>query len=96
MPSSSLTIDSVVSQKADVLSAAIGDEIVLASVPAGMFCGMDDIGADLWARIATPRKVRDLVAALATSYDGQAEQISEDVLATLKRLHDQGFVDIVG
>jgi len=95
MLSSSLTLDSVVRQSPDILSAGIGDEIVLASVAVGVFCGMDEVGADLWRRIAEPCKVADLAASLAEAYDGPKEDIAADVVATLKRLFDEGFVIVV-
>jgi hypothetical protein len=94
MPLSLLTLESTVSRQADILAAPVGDEIVLASIDAGLFCGLDEIGADLWRRLSQPCTVAALAAAMAEAYDGAPDEIAEDVVAALGRLHEAGFVTV--
>ena len=84
-----------VAQGQKLLTADVGDTIVMMSVDQGIYCGLDDIGSDIWRRLSRPVTIAELCDALAADYRGDREQIAADVLEILSSLHAQGLVDVV-
>ena len=64
----------------------VDDGLVVMSIERGSYVGLDDIGADIWARIERPCTFRELVDGLATDYDAPRETIAAGVKAWLVRM----------
>ncbi|MEP6491756.1 MAG: PqqD family peptide modification chaperone [bacterium] len=64
------------------------------SPSAGNYYDLDEIGSDIWERLAEPVRVSDLCQALAAAYDGEPLQIERDVLALLDDLAQQQLIVI--
>ena len=88
-----LTTDSMLCRCTEPLAAEVDGEMVLMSIERGNYYGLDSIGSDIWHRLEQPVRVSDLVAALATDYDGDASVIECDVLALLTKLLENGLVE---
>ena len=84
--------ETVVVCRGDVLAAVVGDEIVLLDSEQGKYFGLNDIGSDVWNRLAAPTRGGDLFAALTAAYSGDAAVIESDILDLLGRLVDAGLV----
>ncbi len=89
-----LNFTSRVSHGHKVLTAEAGDDVIMMSVDQDLFCGLDDIGSDIWRRLAQPVKIADLCDALAADYRGDREQMALDVLELLSLLHARGLIDV--
>ena len=86
------TLDSYVVHSGDQVSTALGDEAVILGLHDGVYYGLDTVGARVWALLAAPRRVSDLVAAVAAEFDVTTERCERDVLALLEELAAQGLV----
>jgi hypothetical protein len=82
----------VVSRSESVLSADVAGEVVMLSIEQGCYYGLDDIGSDIWRRIATPCSFAELVDKLVVDYDADRATIATDVQALLGRMAEQNVV----
>lgn len=90
-----ITLDTLVAQAEDVISAEVGDEVVMLRLESSAYYDTDDIGAEIWRRIATPICVRDLCDRLMLFYDVPPDQCYADVLAFLRKAFNEGTIQIV-
>lgn len=87
-----ITTRSIVSRKSGILNADVGDEVVLMSVDAGQYYGLDDIASKVWHRLAESTCVADLVRDLSTAYEGDPTVIETDVLRLLETLGEMELI----
>ena len=90
-----INLDTLVTQADDVISAEIEDEIVMLRLESDAYYHTDDIGAEIWRRIAEPTTVRALCEQLLELYEVEPETCQADVLAFLQEAHSEGTVRIV-
>ena len=95
MMSDALTLKDRVARGQKHLATEAGDTVIILSVDHGVYCGLDDIGSDIWRRLDQPMTIADLRDVLVTEYRGDREEISADVLDLLSSLHAQGMIDVV-
>jgi len=88
-----MNISSKVRRSAKVLEAEVDGEIVLMSAVSGSYCGLDDIGAEVWRRLAKPAAVGELCAALADVFDGDAATIERETIGLLQQMADQKLIE---
>ncbi|MBU0493235.1 MAG: PqqD family peptide modification chaperone [Chloroflexi bacterium] len=91
----SITLDTLVAQAEDVISAPVGNEVVMLRLESSAYYDTDDIGAEIWQWIAIPITVRALCDRLLSLYDVPADQCHADVLAFLQQAFDEGTIQIV-
>ena len=87
-----LSPTSTVQRSEEQIAASVDDEIIILSVERGSYFGLDDIGSDIWERLANPIRVDALCDALAAEYDADRAMIERDVLALLGKLLAAGLV----
>jgi hypothetical protein len=95
MTETEITLDTMVVQADDVISAEVEDEVVMLRMESDAYYHTDDIGAAIWLGIAEPTRVRDLCLHLMTRYEVDAETCHADVLAFLREAHSEGTVRVV-
>lgn len=89
--------DSCVVASDDQVSTALGDETVILGMADGVYYGLDAVGARIWALLATPHRVSQLVGTILDEFDVSAEQCERDVLALLDELSERRLVrEVVG
>lgn len=91
-----LEMQSVVCRSKDVLSAAVGTDVVLMNASCDNYFGLDDIGSDIWRRMEQPIAVAQLCAALASEYAGPRGAIERDAMALLEDLLENNLIEAVG
>ncbi len=91
-----MNIDSRVKRCDKVLEAEIEGDIVLLSAASGSYCGLDDIGAEVWRRLRQPIPVSDLCSALGQLYDGDPATIERETIALLEQMAGQSLVEVAG
>jgi hypothetical protein len=74
------------------VSAPLEESLAMMDIDAGKYYLLDNIAAFVWARLAVPTSVGDLVTALCSRYDVTAERCEADVLPFLRQLHERGLV----
>ena len=68
------------------VSTALGDETVILGMRDGVYYGLDAVGARVWALLATPRRVSELVGTITREFDVAPHECERDVLALLDDL----------
>jgi hypothetical protein len=89
-----LSLLSLVGRNRNVLHAQAGDEIVMMSIEAGAYYGLDKVGRRIWEMLEEPINVSDLCAHLTAEYDVAEEICHADVLTFLAELAEHGIIDI--
>lgn len=80
----------------DLLTAEVDGEVVMMSVEQGVYYGLDDIGSDVWNRLAEPVTVASLLTGLQARYDGDAAIIERDVMVLLADMAAKDLIRIEG
>lgn len=89
--------DSCVVASDEQVSTALGDETVILGMGDGVYYGLDAVGTRLWALLATPRRVSQLVGTITEEFDVTPEQCERDVLALLDELAKRRLVrEVIG
>ena len=78
----------------DLLSTEVDKEVLIMSVDAGRYFGLDEIASDLWHRLEGAPTFDELVAVLREHYDGDPARIEQDTIAFIDTLREQGLVTI--
>ena len=81
--SDGVTLDTIVASGSSLVSADVGDDLVLLHVDKNAYYDTDAIGADIWHQLEQPVRVRDLCDRLVQKYDVDPETCQRDVLAFL-------------
>jgi hypothetical protein len=89
-----ITSSDVVVRTERHVSAPLGDVLTMMDIDAGMYYLLDDVAATVWAQLAQPTAVQDLVVALQRRYDVSADQCQSDVIPFLTQLHEKGLVRV--
>ena len=74
------------------VSASLEDCLVMMDIDAGKYYLLDDVASYVWAQLAEPTPVADLVAALCSRYDVTPSRCEADLLPFLDQLREKGLV----
>ncbi len=88
------SLTSLVRWSDDQLAATVDQEVVILSVERGSYYGLDDIGSEIWQRLANAVRVDALCASLAEKYDADQATIERDVLHLLEKLSAEGLISV--
>ena len=75
-----------------VVTADLGDELVLLDVHSGTYFGVDPIGARIWQLIGQGRTEEEIVLDLLTEYEVEATVLRLDVRNFLELLLAKGLL----
>ena len=89
-----ISLDSVVVASTGQVSCALEDEVAIVHVKAGVYYGLDPIGARVWELIRTPRSVRAIRDALLAEYQVETERCETDLIALLLTLREAELVEV--
>jgi hypothetical protein len=85
----------IVRASPDQLAAKVGDEIVMMGIEHGRYYGLNELGAEIWRRIAEPKSVDVLCQELETIYDVTPEICRGEVIDFLGSLDQNGLIEVV-
>jgi coenzyme PQQ synthesis protein D (PqqD) len=91
----SLSMSSVIQWDPNQIAATVDREIVILSVDRGSYYGLDDIGSEIWEKLASPIRVDAICDALAEKHEGDRPTMERDVLALLEQMAAEGLISIV-
>lgn len=80
------------SRNGDWISARVGDEIVMMSVEAGKYIGLNRVGARIWELMETPQSPDTLIAQLVGDFDVNKATCRAEVDSFLQSLADHHAV----
>jgi hypothetical protein len=78
----------------DQVSSDLGGEVAILDLKAGVYYGLDAVGARIWSLIQEPRTVNEIRNILLEEYEVEPEHCERDLLALLRRLADEGLVEV--
>jgi len=87
-----ITDTTLVSRGRSVLASELHGEVVMMHIARGSYFGLDDIGSDIWRRIAPPMTFAALVEGLSAAYNASPAVVAEDVRLLLARMSAQDAV----
>lgn len=90
----SLSPQSCVSRRSDVLTSSVGEETVMLDVEKGFYYGLDPVATRIWDLLATPMRVADLCAQLVVEFEVTPEACRTDLAAFLESLRENGLIDV--
>jgi hypothetical protein len=78
------------------ISSDLGGEVAILDLDAGMYYGLDKVGARIWELVQEPRGVEKVQAIVLEEYEVDSARGKHDVLALLQELVDEGLVEAEG
>ena len=93
---SEVSLNSVVVASKNQISNDLGGEAAILDLEAGVYYGLDEVGARIWELIQEPRAANEVRDVLLAEYDVEPERCEHDLLALLQRLADEGLIEVVG
>jgi hypothetical protein len=94
MTNAAISLDSVVTASPDQVSCRLEDEVAIVHVKAGVYYGLDPVGARIWELLETPRSVRAIRDTLLAEYQVDPERCESDLLTLLTALREAGLVEV--
>ncbi len=76
------------------VSSDLDDEAVILHLKAGVYYGLDSVGARIWALIQEPKTVDQIKDAILREYEVEPDQCERDVLALLEELAAEDLIEI--
>jgi hypothetical protein len=76
------------------VSSELDDEAVILHLKAGVYYGLDSVGARIWALIQEPKTVEQIKDTILREYDVEPDQCERDVLALLDELAAEDLIEI--
>ena len=77
----------------DQVSSDLGGEVAILDLKAGVYYGLDAVGARIWSLIQEPRTVNEIRDILLEEYEVEPERCERDLLALLRRLAAEGLIE---
>ena len=76
----------------DQVATSVGGETVILGLHDGVYYGLDAVGARVWAMLASPRTVGELVDGIVAEFDVDATRCRTDLAGLLGELEGRGLV----
>ncbi len=92
---STIELMTVVRQAQDVVSADVGDEVMLLGIEQSAYYDLKQTGGRIWSLLAEATSVRGVCSTLQQEFDVSASTCESQTLAYVQRLHAEGLVDVV-
>ena len=86
--------DSTVVAAKDQVSSDLGGEVAILDLKAGVYYGLDAVGARIWSLIQEPRTVNEIRDILLEEYEVEPERCERDLLVLLQRLADESLIEV--
>ncbi len=86
--------DSTVVAAKDQVSSDLGGEVAILDLKAGVYYGLDAVGARIWSLIQEPRTVNEIRNILLEEYEVEPERCERDLLVLLQRLATEGLIEV--
>ena len=89
-----LSVNSSVTASKDQVSSDLGDEVAILHLKAGIYYGLDGVGARVWNLIREARTVREIREVLVSEYEVDPDRCESDLITLLQRLADEGLIEV--
>ncbi len=83
-----LSINSSIVAATDQVSSDLGGEVAILHLKAGVYYGLDAVGARIWNLIQQPRTVQEVRDVIVSEYEVGPDRCESDLITLLQRLAD--------
>jgi len=90
--SESVNLNSVVARNSTLIASEVDGELVMMSMMAGQYYGLDTIGTRIWQLLESECSVQELCGRLTGEFAVSADECAKDVLAFLHELQRHDIV----
>jgi hypothetical protein len=80
----------------DQVSCEIDREAVILHLKSGVYYGLNEVGARVWALLQQPTSLAEIEATISSEFEVSSEQCAADVRALLGQFHSAGLIEVVG
>jgi hypothetical protein len=78
----------------DQVSCDLAGEAAILNLEAGVYYGLDAVGARVWHLLQEPRTVQDIRETLLMEYEVERDRCEPDLLALLQELVAAGLIEV--
>jgi hypothetical protein len=89
-----LSLNTVVVVSAEQVSCPLGEEAAILNLKNSVYYGMNPVGARIWELLKQPRRVSELRDVLLEEYEVEPERCSQDLLALLQKMREEGLIEV--
>ncbi len=89
-----LSVSSSVVAANDQVSSDLGGEVAILHLKAGVYYGLETVGARIWSLIQKPRPVKEIRDILVSEYEVEPDRCESDLIALLQSLADEGLIEV--
>ena len=89
-----ISVNSIVVASSDQVSCDLAGEAAILRFNSGVYYGLDAVGAYIWNLIQQPITVSALRDAVLEAYDVEPTRCERDLLALLRKLADEGLIEV--
>lgn len=89
-----ITPRTVVAAARDQVSTELEGEVVILNFADQVYYGLDAVGAHVWALLAEPRAVAELVGSVTGAFDVDAATAERDLLDLLRDLAGRRLIEV--
>jgi hypothetical protein len=90
-----LQSDAVLVQDSEPIATTVDDEVVMLSVRAGAYFGLNGVGTEIWNMLREPRRFGDVCRELSQHYEADIDALTRDVTMFVQALIERGLVRLV-
>jgi Coenzyme PQQ synthesis protein D (PqqD) len=76
----------------DAVWTDLGDEVVILKLDAGIYFGLEQVGARIWREIAEGRTRDEIVKTVAAEYDASRDRVERDFDELVSDLSKEGLI----
>lgn len=88
-----ITLDTPIARAENNLSSNLAGEEVVLNLLDGVYYGLNDVGARVWALLDSANTPREICDALQEEYDVERDALEDDVLSLLADMTEEGLVE---
>lgn len=77
------------------VSSDLGGEAVVLHLESGVYYGLNEVGAAIWAFIREPRAVKEIQDRVMGEFAVDAERCQQDVVAILQEFQAEGLIEVL-
>lgn len=89
-----ISLDSIVCQSEDHVSAVLDEEVVLMSIEKGLYFGFNKVLSRIWQILEVPVTVAQICATLQDEYDVEPDVCKRDVFEVLEKLAENKLITV--
>ena len=88
-----LSASSTVLAARDQVFSDLGGEVAILHLKAGVYYGLEAVGARIWSLIQEPKTIAEIRDILVSEYEVEPNRCESDLIKLLQILKDEGLIE---